>query len=139
MPPRTRARRAAAQDAAASAAPAAAALNNDDDDERAPALPHDLLVALLTPLAGDVSALCAAACVATAWRVAARAPSLWRELRSLFDGAQPPPRFPPHGRPPHGADGARAWRADASGAGRLRRHHAARRGARAAAARRAAS
>jgi hypothetical protein len=78
MPPRTRGRRAAPP---AAAAAAAAAAENAAEHAHAPELPHDVLVALLTPLAGDVAALCAAACVASAWRAAARAPSLWRELR----------------------------------------------------------
>jgi hypothetical protein len=55
------------------AAPAAA--------QYAPELPADVLRVVLTPLANDVASLCAAACVARAWRAAACDPRLWRRLR----------------------------------------------------------
>jgi hypothetical protein len=46
----------------------------------APELPRDVLLRVLTPLAGDVATLAAAACVASAWRDAARDRRLWRTL-----------------------------------------------------------
>jgi hypothetical protein len=47
-----------------------------------PPLPVDVLRRVLRPHAGDVATLCAAACVASAWRdAAARTPGLWRAPR----------------------------------------------------------
>jgi hypothetical protein len=44
------------------------------------ALPRDALVLAFAPLAGDVQSLCAAACVARAWRDAAAEPRLWTRI-----------------------------------------------------------
>jgi hypothetical protein len=54
----------------------------DDDDALLPSpeLPSDAVRRVLASLAGDVPTLCAAACVARCWRVAARDPKLWRSL-----------------------------------------------------------
>jgi len=49
----------------------------------ADALPADALALVLAHLAGDVPSLCAAACVARAWRDAAAAPKLWARLAKL--------------------------------------------------------
>lgn len=43
-------------------------------------LPVDVLVLVLLLLKGDVSSLCAAACVATTWRNAAASPRLWTKI-----------------------------------------------------------
>lgn len=43
-------------------------------------LPPSLLLRILTPHAGDVATLCAAACVARAWRDAAFTPRLWADM-----------------------------------------------------------
>jgi hypothetical protein len=51
------------------------------------ALPADVLARVLSRLAGDVSSLCAAACVAPAWRDAAAEPRLWVCLKLLPDTA----------------------------------------------------
>ena len=47
------------------------------------ALPIDVLVLVLQPLKGDVSSLCAAACVARAWCDAAALPALWARIGPL--------------------------------------------------------
>ena len=54
-------------------------------DERASEveLPADALALVLRPLTGDVRTLCAAACVARAWRTAAAEPSLWAHIGPL--------------------------------------------------------
>jgi hypothetical protein len=49
-----------------------------------PALSADALGAVLCALNGDVASLCAAACVARAWRDAALHPSLWRDFSTCF-------------------------------------------------------
>jgi hypothetical protein len=43
-------------------------------------LPTDVLLLVLLPLKGDVASLCAAACVARAWRQAAYSPRLWTRI-----------------------------------------------------------
>lgn len=47
------------------------------------ALPADAIALVLARLAGDVPSLCAAACVARAWRAAATEPRLWTCLARL--------------------------------------------------------
>ena len=47
------------------------------------ALPADAIALVLERLAGDVPSLCAAACVARAWRAAAAQPRLWAHLAQL--------------------------------------------------------
>lgn len=47
------------------------------------ALPADAIALVLKRLAGDVSSLCASACVARAWRAAAAEPRLWSHLARL--------------------------------------------------------
>ena len=49
----------------------------------APSLPAEALQRILSAPAVDTSTLCAAACVATAWRDAASAPALWSRLGPL--------------------------------------------------------
>ena len=51
------------------------------------ALPADVLARVLARLTGDVPSLCAAACVAPAWRDAAAEPRLWVCLKLLPDTA----------------------------------------------------
>ena len=46
----------------------------------APDLPSEVLHAILLPLAGDIGALCASACVSTSWHAAALHPRLWTKL-----------------------------------------------------------
>lgn len=48
----------------------------------APELPVEVLRCILAHHANDLATLCAAACVARAWRSATRAPSLWRLVSS---------------------------------------------------------
>jgi hypothetical protein len=43
-------------------------------------LPVDVILLVLLPLRGDMSSLCAAACVARAWRTAASLPRLWKRV-----------------------------------------------------------
>ena len=67
---------------ASSAAQALPAAEHAGDEEAVgdTELPVDVLVLVLLPLAGDVPSLCAAACVATAWRKAAVSPRLWTRI-----------------------------------------------------------
>ncbi len=52
----------------------------------APDLPPDLLDAIMLPLAGHISTLCAAACVNKAWHAAALHPRLWAKLNTQVLG-----------------------------------------------------
>jgi hypothetical protein len=62
------------------ALPAAASSGGDDALPPSPELPSDAVRRVLAPLAGDVSTLCAAACVARSWHEATREPKVWRSL-----------------------------------------------------------
>ncbi len=53
-------------------------------ERHSPELPVDALRRILAPHAGDVATLCACACVARAWRDAARESALWVSLRLEF-------------------------------------------------------
>ena len=46
-------------------------------------LPPDVLAFILQPLLGDVASLCAAACIARAWRDAVASPLLWTRIGPL--------------------------------------------------------
>jgi hypothetical protein len=49
----------------------------------APELPDDVIQRILAPLAGQVTALCVAACISTSWCRAVKQPCLWRALGSF--------------------------------------------------------
>ena len=67
---------------ASSAAHALPAAEHAGDEEAVGdgELPVDVLFLVLLPLKGDMASLCAAACVARAWRKAASSPRLWMNL-----------------------------------------------------------
>ena len=60
----------------ASAVPAAEHANHGE-------LPPDVLAFILQPLQGDMASLCAAACIARAWRAAVASPNLWTRIGPL--------------------------------------------------------
>jgi hypothetical protein len=74
---------AGASDKGATAVHTGGAARSDKDTSPAEQLSVTVIALLLACLVGDVASLCAAACVARAWRDAAATPSLWVRLDGL--------------------------------------------------------
>jgi hypothetical protein len=75
------------QGASSAALATAAELPDESEAVGDGELPADVLVLVLLPLKGDMSSLCASACVARAWRKAASSPRLWMNLGPFLGNA----------------------------------------------------